>query len=377
MKAAADTRIRVAHLIYSEKVGGSETVAANVCSRLDRHRFDPMLLFFYKSRGSMPQILSRLGVAHDGLNITRSSLVVRPFLVAAHLNRLRIDILHVHHVHLYRRVARGVRLSRVRGVVVTEHAKFSISRSASLQGWSRKTARRANIFTVVSNNLKNYFVEELDIPEQLIRVIYNGIDTERFVPRRGRGKLTDILAPANSGKDIRIMISVGRLAEAKDHLTMLNALKMLRKQRNDFHLVLIGDGELRSTIGRQIRSLELSDNVTVAGSRSDVDDLMPAGDLFVLSSKREGLPMVIMEAMASGLPVVATAVGAVPEIIRDGENGLLVPPGDPRRLAAAINTLLDNRSRAVEMGHAGRRFIVGNHSLEAIAAQYAALYSAI
>ena len=372
------TKLRVAHLIYSEKVGGSETVAANICSRLDRDRFDPMVLFYFKSQGSMPRILERLGVPCAGFGMTRSLFLLRPFLVARLLKRLKIDMLHVHHVRLYLRVASGARLARLKGIIVTEHAKFSISRSPRLQEGCRKTARSVDFFTVVSNNLKQYFVETLRVPESRIKVVPNGIDTRRFQPCTQRGELAALLPQGiRDDKDKKIIITVGRFAEAKDHFTLLAAVRQLARHRQDFHLVMIGDGELHSAVEQRIKELELESYITTPGSRSDVDSLMPGADLFVLSSKREGLPMVVMEAMACGLPVVATKVGGIPEVVHHGENGALVPPGKPEQLAAALDSFLEDPQKAADMGHAARNLIAERYDLDVIAARYAALYSSL
>ncbi len=365
---------RIAHLIYSQKVGGSEIVAANICSRLDRNIFDPMVLFFYKSQGSMPDILSLLGVPCRGFNICRWNILFKSFLIASLLNRLKVDILHVHHVPLFKGVANGVRLSRVKGVVVTEHANFSISKNPKLQSACRKIAGSVDFFTVVSDNLKKYFVEELNIPEQYIRVIGNGIDTERFTLEKPKGKLLEIQALYKKKK---ILLNVGRFAEAKDHITLLSAVKKVVQKRDDLALVLVGDGELRPVIEQKIRELDLGNHVCLLGSRSDVDQLMADADIFVLSSKREGLPMVVMEAMASGLPVVATNVGGISEVVRDDINGTLVPPQNADLLAEAITNILEHPQKADDMGKSARKLIVDHYSLDKITDSYAALYNVI
>ncbi len=374
MRKQETTKRRIAHLIYSQKVGGSETVAANICSHLDRNCFDPMVLFFYKSHGSMPDILSHLGVPYHGFNICRKNILFRPFLIASLLNRLKIDILHVHHVPLYKGVANGVRFSKVKGVIVTEHAKFSISKSLQLQAACKNTAQAVKFFTVVSENLKKYFVEQLDIPSKSIRVINNGIDTKRFSPNGERKKFAEIIPLKNSKK---IVINVGRFAEAKDHLTLLSAVHKVLQKRDDLHLVLVGDGELRSAIEMKIDELGLGNHVSLLGSRSDVDKLMPSADIFVLSSKREGLPMVLMEAMSSGLPVVATDVGGIAELVHNNVNGALVPPQNADSLAEAINTILEHPNKALQMGKSARNLIINRYSLDKISESYAALYNSI
>ncbi|MEN8136797.1 MAG: glycosyltransferase [Thermodesulfobacteriota bacterium] len=365
---------RIAHLIYSRKIGGSEMVAAHVCSNLDRNRFDPMVLFMYRSSGAMPEVLSRLGVPCHGFEMTRFSFLLRPFIVARVLSRLRIDILHVHHIPLYKRVSLGVKFSRVKGVVFTEHAKYSISRSEKLQEACRRAAGQVKFFTTVSEDLKKYFVSELDIPDHTIQVILNGVDTKRFTPVKEKTELRKILSPSCTGK---ILITVGRLTEAKDQVTLLRAVKLLVGKGIDLCLVLVGDGELRKLIEGTIRELDLGKHVYLLGNRTDVDNLLPHADLFVLSSRREGLPMVLLEAMSCRLPVVSTSVGGIPEVIRDGVNAFLVAPEDPEDLAQKIETMLAKPEMAEDIGTSNREMVAAEYSMAKTAEQYSQLYEQI
>jgi glycosyltransferase involved in cell wall biosynthesis len=365
---------RVAHLIYSKKIGGSEMVAANVCANLDRDFFDPMILFMYKSTGAMPDVLSDLGVACSGFELTRFSSIFSPLIIASVLNRLHIDILHVHHIPLYMKSALGVRLSRVKGVVFTEHAKFSISKSVQLQKACWSAIRNVDFFSTVSDNLKQYFVNELGMPAQSIEVICNGVDTKRFCPENGKGRLAQLLAVSNSAP---IIISVGRLAEAKDHESLLYVMKWLVDSGRDVHLALVGEGDMREHLEVCIRELGLAQCVTLLGNRTDVHELLPDATLFALSSRREGLPMALLEAMAASLPVVATNVGGIHEVILDGKNGFLVPPENPELLAKKIGGILDNPDVAENLGKRGRDAVESNYSMRTTAAQYSQLYKKI
>lgn len=365
---------RVAHLIYSRKIGGSEMVAAGVCANLDRTRFDPIVLFMNKTYGGMPEILARLGVACHGLDMTRLSRILRPFIVANVLNRLKIDVLHVHHIPLYKQIAFAVKLTQVKGVVVTEHAKFSISRSTSLQRWCRRAAKDAAAFSVVSDDLKRYFINELSISNDALQVISNGVDTERFRPVAQSSELRALLPAAFHGN---VLISVGRLAEAKDQVTLLRAMKVLKDKNRACCLALVGEGELRESLESIILELGLQNHVHLFGNRTDVDALLPQADMFVLSSRREGLPMVLLEAMACGLPIVSTKVGGIGEIVADGVNGFLVPPENPDLLAEGIEQMLTDPDLAVKIGSTNRQKVVGEFSMANSARCYEQLYENI
>lgn len=365
------SHLRVAHLIYSPAVGGSEMIAANICGQLDRSLFDPLVLFMYQGPGPIPEILRSRNIPTYHINQTRIKRLLGPFFSVNALARLRIDILHVHHVPNWLHIWRRARLAKIPVVVLTEHAKYSISRSNKLQEACRRAARLADCFTAVSEDLKNYFVKEIDIPAKSIMVIPNGIDTTRFTPGPRNGALLDLL-PEGFGR--KILISVGRLAEAKDQLTLLSAIEILKKQGRNIYLILIGDGEMRKPLETEIVNKKLTDCVNLVGSRSDIDQLLPGADVFILSSKREGFPMSILEAMAAGLPVIATKVGGIPEVIQDGQNGILVPPQDPVSLANAICRVLDDSEYAGNLGQEARLTIEKNYSLKTITDAYTKLY---
>ncbi len=368
-------RIKVAHLIYSEKVGGSEVVAGNVCSYLDRSIFDPLVLFMLRSQGGMPEILRDLHVPYKRLNMLWRSIPLESLYFAYLLNKMEVDILHVHHIPLYLRVAAAVRMSRVKGVVFTEHAKFSIEQSKYLQNGCGQAAQHANTFiTVVSHDLKKYFVRNLNIASSSVKVVLNGVDIKRFNPERKNSILRSMLPEDFTGK---ILMHVGRMAEAKDHKTLLGAMKQIVQKGHDVFLFLVGDGELRAAIEQQISDLGLNQNVNILGMRSDVDQLLLGADVFVMSSKREGLPMVLMEAMSCGLPVVSTDVGGISEIVKDQESGLLVEPDKPDSLAKAIKRILSRPEAGKFMGEQARKIIIENYSLEATAKSYVQLYDQI
>ena len=345
-------------------------IAANICNHLDRSIFEPLILFMYPGSGSMPEILNALNIPSYHLNRTRMKRLFGPIFTTISLLNLKIDILHVHHVPLWQNIRHAAKLAKI-PIILTEHAKYSISRSNRLQEACRQGAKSADCFTAVSENLKNYFVKELGIQEKSITVIPNGVDTTRFSPRQRNQALIDLLPDKFAGK---VLLSVGRLTEAKDQFTLLSAIEILKKQGRNIYLILIGDGEMRKPLEAEITRKNLTDCVHLAGSRSDVDQILPVADAFVLSSKREGFPMSILEAMATGLPVISTNVGGIPEVICDGENGVLVPSQDPYSLAGAICRVFDDPNYASELGKKARETIENKYSLSTITEAYSKIY---
>ena len=169
------------------------------------------------------------------------------------------------------------------------------------------------------------------------------------------------------------VVTVGRLAAPKDALTLLRALSALAPI--PFSALLVGDGPDRAEVEAEIRALGLEDTVALAGSRSDVPSLLAAADVFVLSSRSEGAPFSILEAMAAGLPVVASDVGGVGELVVDGETGLLVPPADPVGLAEALRRVLLDAALRRRFGAAGRARAAERFDLRALRRAHLELYA--
>jgi glycosyltransferase involved in cell wall biosynthesis len=288
------------------------------------------------------------------------------------LRRLRLDILHVHHVPLWLRIRRAAKWAGVSRIVLTEHAKFSISRSPVLQEACRRAAEAVSCFTVVSEDLKDYFVSELGVSAERLRVVRNGVDTRRFHPGE-RGEALRGLLPA--GYTGPVAITVGRLTEAKDHGNLLEAWSLLEREGRAPYLLIVGDGELRDAVERQVAAQSLGATVRLVGARSDIDTLLRGSDIFIVSSRREGLPLALLEAMASGVPVVATRVGGIPEVLSDGHNGILVPPESPAALAAAVRDLLADGPQRQRLAASGRSSVAEAWSLDRMAACYAEVYA--
>jgi glycosyltransferase involved in cell wall biosynthesis len=195
-------------------------------------------------------------------------------------------------------------------------------------------------------------------------VVHNGVRLD--VPRSRH-------ASSGAGGALTIL-SVGRLRAPKDMLTLVRALGELNP--GSFHARIVGDGPERPQLVAEIAQRGLLGRVELLGERADVPELLAEADVFVLSSRSEGLPMSILEAMAAGLPVVASEVGGVGELVVAGETGLLVPPGRPDALAAALRTLLVDASRRERMGAGGRRRAAAHFGLAAAQRAHVELYEA-
>ncbi len=193
-------------------------------------------------------------------------------------------------------------------------------------------------------------VEAGGVRAERLRLVHEGVP-DRVAAAGGREALEALGVPAGAP----VVGNVAALTGHKDHATLVAAMALLRDRVPEARLVIAGEGELRPALEAQARELGLGDRVVLAGFRHDLDRLLPAFSVFCLSSRLEGLGTSLLDAMAFGLPVVATAAGGIPEVVEDGVTGRLVPPRDPAALADALAVALGDEERRRAWGAAGRR----------------------
>jgi sugar transferase (PEP-CTERM/EpsH1 system associated) len=230
-------------------------------------------------------------------------------------------------------------------------------------------------YVALSAHIERYLVDAVGVPPTCIERICNGVDIDRFRPAPAREPLAG--APFDD-PELVILGTVGRLQAVKDQLGLVRALARLVGQRapdaDRLRLVIAGDGPLRARLEAEIVAGGIGKQVWLAGERTDIPEVMRGLDLFVLPSLAEGISNTILEAMAGGLPVIATAVGGNPELVVPGETGELVPPSDSPALAAALARYAADASLRKRHGEAGRRRAQTGFSLDGMVDRYASLY---
>ena len=186
-------------------------------------------------------------------------------------------------------------------------------------------------------------------------MLYNGVDVDAFAAAgAASGSRLDARRELGVGPDELVLLQVARLDYLKDHATAVRTLARVAARAPQARLVLVGDGPERPGVEAQVRELNLGDKVRFLGLRKDVARLLPGADLFLLTSVSEGIPLTVIEAMAAGLPVVATDVGGMSEVVADGSTGLLAPARDDAALAERILRLAGDPELRRRMGAAGR-----------------------
>ncbi len=213
-----------------------------------------------------------------------------------------------------------------------------------------KYTSRVDCFLAVSRRVGDVLAA-CGVPPERVRTVYSGVPARARPDAARRARLRAELALPEGAP---IVGSVGALAPHKDPLTLLRGSAIVLRARPAARLLLVGEGPLRADVEREARALGVSDRVVLAGFRDDPIDCLSLLDVFAVASHLEGLNTTVLDAMALGLPIVATRAGGIPEIVADGECGVLVPPADPEALARALLLLLEDREMAASLGAAAR-----------------------
>lgn len=335
-------RVNILYLVVGLGIGGTEIQLLELLKKLNREKYNPTVCSI-KEKGVLADDIERIGIKIESLSIrNRFNFLALPRLVRI-LRREGIDILHtfLFWANILGRLAG--RITRV-PIIVSGEEGINLRKKKIAILIDRLTSRWVDKIVVVSKAIKNTLVAREKISSEKIEVIYNGIDLRNFKADYKKG-----------GKSVPKVGIVGRLHPDKGHRYFLKAAAQTIKKKPKVEFLIVGHGPLREELEDLSNELGLSDKVVFAGGRRDIPQIMFSLDILVLSSLEEGLGNVLLEAMASGKPVVATKVGGVPEIVLDGETGILVPSKNPDALAQAILKLLMNPALAKEMGRAGRR----------------------
>jgi glycosyltransferase involved in cell wall biosynthesis len=364
--------VRILFLSTSMGLGGADQQLLSAAQVL-RDRGHEIRIVSLTPLGPMGQQARRLGLETDSLEMRRGVPDPRGLARLVRIARgWKPDVVHSHMVHA-NLMARALRmLVPVPVLVSTIHNVYE--GGPILMAGYRLSNGLVDHMTIISEAAAERFVRERIVPSRLLTVIANGVDTERMrnVPPGARSELRSALGV--SDQDF-VWLAVGRFEIAKDYPNMLRAFAQVRAAEPRAVLVIVGQGSLQAEAEALVAELGLGPAVRFLGARTDVPEVMHAADGYVMSSAWEGMPMVLLEAAAAGLPIVATAVGGNGEVVRDGESGFLVPAKDAEALGRGmlrLMTLPDAERRA--MGTAGREHVRLNYGLQRVAERWERVY---
>lgn len=360
------------YITDSLNIGGLEVLLLEFLKRIDREKYNPFVCTFTRNSVLIKEFQD-IGVPveviekRDGIDYTL------PLRLAKVFKRDKIDLIHTHNVApwLYGTVAAII--TKIPHLVHTEHSNVS-SNHKRLFIAEKYLAKYTDIIIADSESVANYLINKQGISSKKVVTILNGIDIDKY--RREidvNRKRKEIGLNQN---DLIIGI-VARLVPVKNHLCLLKAFSLLKSKLGNVKLVIVGDGELRDDLERYVRDNELDKEVLFLGNRRDVPELLKIFDLFVLPSLSEGLSITLLEAMASGIPIVATDVGGNSEIIGNNEAGILIPPDSVETLFEAMLYLLTNKDRADKLGKAGIQRATQLFSLSHMVKRYEQIYETL
>jgi glycosyltransferase involved in cell wall biosynthesis len=363
--------MRILLLSTSMGMGGADQQIL-ILARAMRARNHQVRIIALAPLGQMGVEARDEGIPTESLELRRSIMdLPRIFRLVRILREWRPDVLHSHMLHA-NLLARALRpLAQVPALVSTIH---SINDGGALpRAAYRFSSGMVDRVTIISRLAAERYVASRAVPADLLEVVPNAVDTERF--RRLPGAGAALRRELGLADDF-VWIAVGRFEEAKDYPTMIRAFTRVAAERPRSRLLLVGKGSLRDDVDQLVRAGGLEGRVHFLGVRRDVPELMSAADGYLLSSAWEGMPVVLLEAAGVELPIVATRVGGVAEVVEDGKTGFLVAPGDPEALARAMLRLqgLEPEAR-VAMGAQARAFVEQHYSTGQIMEKWDRLYA--
>lgn len=361
-------RLRVAFVIdHVAAYGGAERFATGLAIHMPRDRVEPWVFCTRRGDELAVRSLTDAGVRYVCLGRRAKWDVHRLLPLVSMFRRERFDVVHSHMFgsNVWSSVAG--RACRVPVIIAHEH-NWSYS-GDRLRMWldGHLISRFATCFVAVSDANRERMVKLEGVPPNKIRVIPTG-----YVPHIGPPD-GDIRRDLNLPPDAQVIGVAAVMRKEKALEVMLEAHAMLVTRLPDVHLVIAGDGPCRPELERHIRRLGLESSVHLLGRRHDIDGILSGVDVGALSSDWEGSPLFVFECRAAKVPLVATAVGGVPELVRTGRTGVLVPPRDPPALAGAIEQVLTNRELSERLAEAAARNLE-KYEIAAVAKRFADLY---
>jgi sugar transferase (PEP-CTERM/EpsH1 system associated) len=364
----------IAHVIHRLAVGGLENGVVNLINHIPPERYRHTIIALtetteFQARIARPDVAIHALHKRDGHDLGLYRRLWSLF------RRLRPDVVHTRNMA----ALEGAAVAWAAGVPARIHGEHGWD-VLDLHGRNRRyrLLRRSvrpfvQHYVTVSKHLEDFLRHSVAVPEERISQIYNGVDTGRFRPGH------QPIGPADFRPARGLVIgTVGRMQAVKDPLTLIRAfirlLRLVPEHPSELRLVMVGDGPLRAQAQSLLHEAGLAQQAWLPGARDDVPELLRGLDVFVLPSLAEGISNTILEAMATGLPVVATAVGGNTELVLPGVTGALVPADDPDAMARALADYVRAPERLAAHGQAARRRAEGEFSLASMVSRYLAVY---
>ena len=360
----------VLQLIDSLNIGGAEILLRDLSLGLVQRGF--RVSIGYSTPGPLARDLQELG-----LPVTRLPRLMRidPILFSGMIRLMRKDPPQIVHTHLFKSDFHGRLAARIAGVPVVVSTLHSIDRWAqkrplgSLYGL---TSRFADRIIAISEDVKKFHITNTGVDESKFVTIENGVDVARFARQHAAGQ--NVRKEFSLEGSAFVFGIVGRLTPPKAHRVFLQAAALILQSLPLARFLIVGDGPLRGDLESYAQELDIQNLVIFTGMRRDIPAVLAALDALVISSLWEGIPVTLLEGMASSLPVVGTKVGSIPDVVTE-ETAILVPPSDPAAIAQACLRLANDRELRFRMGESGLKRVNAYYSMDAMIDRTTALYA--
>jgi L-malate glycosyltransferase len=359
-------RRTVMQVTWSLVAGGSEMYALTVASGLDSQRYDSVLCALDQG-GALENEITGLGIPYFVMNRRPGIELGLMWRLYRLFRKAGVDVVHTHHFTQLFYSGLAAKLAGAR-LIHTEHCVQHLDRRrlrVALRVLSLLCDRVIGIGGEVVRTLGG----EIGIPAPKLELVRAGVNVAAFGGLKSEARQALRLDEAD-----RVAVIVARLSPEKNHRMLLAAFAAVVRRLPRARLLIVGGGAEQADIQEEILRLGLADHVRLLGVRRDVPRILAAADVFVLSSNEEGLPIAVLEAMAAAKPVVVTAVGELPLLVKEGETGRLSPPQDPPAFAAALLELLSDEALAIRMGASGRQLVEQQYSLASMIETHERLY---
>ena len=366
---SAPKPLRVLFLLTSMPVGGAETLLVNLVRRLDRRRFAPEIVCL-KEPGPLGEVLASEMPVHSHLLACKYDLRILPRLMKL-MRRPQADA--VVTVGAGDKMFWGRIAAHLAGAPVVASALHSTGWPDGVGRLNRLLTGWTDAFIGVADAHADHLVQNERFPAGKVNTIYNGVDCDRFKPQDA----SIIRRELGIAADAPVVGILAALRPEKNHELFLAGAKEIRQAVPAAQFIVVGDGPKRAELAQLASELGLADAVHFVGSRSDVPTLLAACDIVALTSHNEASPVSILEALACGVPVVASNVGSVRETVVDGETGRLFPAGDLAAFVSATVELLKSPAERQRLGAEGRRRVEAHWSLGAMVSGYEQLIERI
>lgn len=366
-------KIKILYIIPSLQSGGAERFILDLIYNLDQEKFFPQLLLF-NSRGQ--EVFYQEAVSHKiKIKIIEKRFkidLLNFFQVYKYIKKNKPDIVHTQlGGDVYGKLA--AKLAGIKKIISTEQNVLH-NDGRVIRFLKRRTAYFSDKIIAISSAVKRDISRKYKISSEKINLISNGIDVERFKEGQQTKDLSDFYQKIRSNPDQIIFGSVGRLSPQKNFSLLIEALA--RVKNNNFKCFIVGEGELRPKLEKQISSLKLEDKIKLVGPRSDIYNFLSTLDFFVLPSRWEGLGIVLLEAGICSLPVLASATGGILDIVKNNKTGVLFKNNSRNDLIKKLNYFLDKKNEVdlKKMGLNLNKLVLNNFAISEITKKYENLY---